>query len=120
MRATALSTLAQWCEGRLIGDDAVISRISTDSRENLEGALFVALKGERFDAHAFTAQAQANGAMALLVHTRIESPLPMILCADTEAALGEIAAGFASGRPATVLALTGRRSACRPPWLRPT
>jgi len=42
-----------------------------------------------------------------LVHTRIESPLPMILCADTEAALGEIAAGFASGRPATVLALTG-------------
>ena len=107
MRPVALSQLAQWCEGRMIGDDVVISRISTDSRENLDGALFVALKGERFDAHAFTAQAQANGAAALLVHTRIETTLPTILCADTEAALGEIAAGFATGRPATVLALTG-------------
>lgn len=102
-----LSQLALWCEGRLIGADRVIERISTDSREDLQHGLFVALKGERFDAHDFVAQAKANGAAALLVHRVVDTDLPHILCADTEEALGEIAAGLAKDRPAVVLALTG-------------
>ena len=107
MRTVELSQLAQWCEGRLLGDDLTISGISTDSRDNLHGALFVALRGERFDAHEFVAQAKANGAAALLTHRPVDSDLPTILCADTEEALGEIAAGFARSRSAVVLALTG-------------
>ena len=107
MRTVELSQLAQWCEGRLLGDDVPISGISTDSRDDLHGALFVALKGERFDAHEFVAQAKANGAAALLTHRPVDSDLPTILCADTEEALGEIAAGLARTRPAVVLALTG-------------
>lgn len=107
MRTVALSQLAQWCEGRLLGDDVSISRISTDSRDDLHGALFVALKGERFDAHEFVNQAKANGAAALLTHRPVDSDLPTILCADTEEALGEMAGGFAATRPAVVLALTG-------------
>ena len=62
MRPVLLSQLALWCEGRLIGDDVLIARISTDSRDALQHGLFVALKGERFDAHDFVAQAKANGA----------------------------------------------------------
>ena len=102
-----LSQLALWCEGRLIGADLVIECISTDSREDLQRGLFVALKGERFDAHDFVEQAKTNGAAALLVHRVVETDLPHILCADTEEALGEIAAGLAKDRPAVVLALTG-------------
>jgi UDP-N-acetylmuramoyl-tripeptide--D-alanyl-D-alanine ligase len=107
MRTVELSQLAQWCEGRLLGNDVSVSGISTDSRDDLHGALFVALKGERFDAHEFVAQAKANGAVALLTHRPVDSDLPTILCADTEEALGEIAAGLARTRPAVVLALTG-------------
>ena len=107
MRTVELSQLAHWCEGRLLGDDVPISGISTDSRDDLHGTLFVALKGERFDAHEFVTQAKANGAAALLTHRPVDSDLPTILCADTEEALGEIAAGLARTRPAVVLALTG-------------
>ena len=107
MRTVGLSQLAHWCEGRLLGDDVAIYGISTDSRDNLHGKLFVALKGERFDAHEFVAQAKTNGAAALLTHRPVDSDLPTILCADTEEALGEIAAGLARNRPAIVLALTG-------------
>jgi len=107
MRPVLLSQLALWCEGRLIGADLAIERISTDSREDLQRGLFVALRGERFDAHDFVEQAKANDAAALLVHRVVDTDLPHILCADTEEALGEIAAGLAKDRPAVVLALTG-------------
>jgi UDP-N-acetylmuramoyl-tripeptide--D-alanyl-D-alanine ligase len=107
MRTVMLSQLALWCEGRLIGEDVSIELISIDSRENMHQGLFVALKGERFDAHEFVDQAKANGACALLLHHLVDTDLPHILCADTEDALGEIAGGLAVGRPAVVLALTG-------------
>ena len=102
-----LSQLAQWCEGRLIGEDVSIDHISTDSRDVRENGLFVALKGERFDAHDFVLQAKASGAAALLLHRVVDTDLPHILCSDTEEALGEMAAGLSIGRPAVVLALTG-------------
>lgn len=102
-----LSQLALWCEGRLIGEDVSIEQISTDSRDVREHSLFVALKGERFDAHDFVLQAKASGAAALLLHRVVDTDLPHILCSDTEEALGEMAAGLSIGRPAVVLALTG-------------
>lgn len=107
MRMVMLSQLALWCEGRMIGKDVAIECVSIDSRENMHHGLFVALKGERFDAHEFVDQAKTNGASALLLHHKLETDLPHILCADTEEALGEIAGGLAVGRPAVVLALTG-------------
>jgi UDP-N-acetylmuramoyl-tripeptide--D-alanyl-D-alanine ligase len=102
-----LSQLAHWCEGRLMGEDVAIAHIRIDSREDLQQSLFVALHGERFDAHDFVAQAKVNGAVALLLHHPVDTDLPYILCADTEEALGEIAAGLAKERPAVVLGLTG-------------
>ncbi|MFM6987895.1 MAG: UDP-N-acetylmuramoyl-tripeptide--D-alanyl-D-alanine ligase, partial [Arenimonas sp.] len=107
MRTLMLSQVAQWCEGRLVGDDVAVARVSTDSREDQTGALFVALRGERFDAHEFAAQAADNGAAALLLHKPVPTALPHVLCADTEQALADIAAGIARGRPAVTLALTG-------------
>ena len=107
MRPVLLSQVASWCEGRHLGDDVEIRHVGTDTRTTGPGELFVALRGERFDAHDFIEQAQARGAAALLVHRAVESSLPQVLCADTEEALGELAAGVQKGRPAVVVALTG-------------
>jgi UDP-N-acetylmuramoyl-tripeptide--D-alanyl-D-alanine ligase len=107
LRPVALSQLAAWAEGRHLGADVRIEAVGTDSRKLPANALFVALRGENFDGHDFVAQAAANGASALLLHKDVETDLPRVLCADTEEALGEIAAGMQKGRPAAVVALTG-------------
>ena len=107
MRPIALSDVARWTEGRLIGADVTVTAISTDTRAIAPGALFVALRGERFDAHDFVAQAEAAGAAAVMVSRPVETALPQVHVADTEEALGELAAGLQQGRPAVVLALTG-------------
>lgn len=53
----------------LVGDGATpLARVHTDTRTLQAGDLFVALKGERFDANAFLPQAQASGAAAALAH----------------------------------------------------
>ena len=107
MRPVLLSTVAHWCEGRHLGDDVVIGAVSTDTRTIVPGSLFVALRGENFDAHDFVAEAQARGASALLLHRDVETDLPRVLCADTQEALGEFAAGMQQSRRAVVVALTG-------------
>lgn len=107
MRPVQLVDIARWTEGRLIGADATVTTISTDTRAIAPGALFVALRGERFDAHDFVAQAEAAGAAAVMVSRPVETTLPQVHVADTEEALGELAAGLQQGRPAVVLALTG-------------
>lgn len=107
MRPVPLSTIASWAEGRHLGAETTIAAVGIDSRKLAPGALFVALRGGNFDGHDFVAQAQANGAGALLLHRDVETTLPRVLCADTEEALGEIAAGMQKARPAVVVALTG-------------
>jgi len=107
VRPVRLSTIAHWCEGRHLGADVEVSAVSTDTRTITPGALFVALRGENYDAHDLVAEAQARGAAALLLHRDVATDLPRILCADTQEALGEFAAGVQKDRPAVVVALTG-------------
>ena len=107
MRPLMLSQVARWVEGRHLGDDVEITSVGTDTRTLAPGALFVALRGERNDGHALAAQALDAGAVALLVHHEVDSPLPQVLCADTQEALGELAAGLQQGRSAVVVAITG-------------
>ncbi len=107
MRPLMLSQVARWVEGRHLGDDVEFTSVATDTRTLAPGALFVALRGERQDGHALAAQALAAGAVAMLVHREVDSPLPQVLCADTEDALGELAAGLQQGRAAVVVAITG-------------
>ncbi|MDT8896353.1 UDP-N-acetylmuramoyl-tripeptide--D-alanyl-D-alanine ligase [Halomonas sp. I1] len=70
------------------GVDVALTSITTDTRRLAPGGLFVALRGERFDAHDFIAQARASGAAAALVERRQEDPLPQLEVADTRLALG--------------------------------
>ena len=95
--------------GRLIGDGAVpITEVCTDTRAIRKGCLFVALRGERFDAHDFIAQAIAAGAAAVLAERWVEGTrAPALLVADTRLAFGEIARGWRRRFELPVLAVTG-------------
>jgi UDP-N-acetylmuramoyl-tripeptide--D-alanyl-D-alanine ligase len=72
---------------------AAVDGLSTDTRTMAAGALFVALRGERFDANAFLPAAAAAGAAAAVVSSEVTAPpgLPRLLVADTLAALGAVA-----------------------------
>ena len=54
-----LSQLAAIAHGERQGSDVAIDEVTTDTRKVTAGCLFVALKGERFDAHDFAEQAKA-------------------------------------------------------------
>ena len=87
-------TAARAVDGRLLGGNVHFTRVATDSRALDPGDLFVALSGERFDGHAFVADAFAQGAAAALVASaRIEGLSgPLVAVADPLAALGRLAA----------------------------
>jgi UDP-N-acetylmuramoyl-tripeptide--D-alanyl-D-alanine ligase len=79
--------------GSLIGDPTTrVCGISTDSRSSLQGALFVALSGERFDGHDFVPQAAEQGAAAVLVERDVACSLPMVRVPSTLGALGALGA----------------------------
>src|SRR2546430_11208374 len=67
--------------------------VSTDTRHLAPGTLFVALQGERFDAHAFLAQAKAQGAAAAVVRrgTPAGDRLPFFQGARTPSPPGPLA-----------------------------
>jgi len=90
------------------GHDArAFSGVSTDSRTLAPGELFVALRGERFDAHEHIAEAERRGAVALVCSRQVDATVPVVTVDDTERALGVIAALHRSLFTGVVVALTG-------------
>lgn len=102
-----LSQLAEITRGELQGSDIAIDDVTSDTRKVTAGCLFVALKGERFDAHDFAEQAKAAGAGALLVSRPLACDLPQVVVKDTRLAFGELAAWVRQQVPTRVVALTG-------------
>ncbi|WP_322055198.1 UDP-N-acetylmuramoyl-tripeptide--D-alanyl-D-alanine ligase [Paraburkholderia bannensis] len=93
----------------VLGDEnATFERISTDSRTTGPGDLFVALKGDRFDAHDFLADVAARHVSAALVS---RSPgdwrVPALRVDDTRAALGALALGWRRRFAMPLVAVTG-------------
>lgn len=108
MITLSLSRLAEASGGELRGTDKNILAVSTDSRQPMsDGCLFVALSGERFDAHDFTVQAVKQGAAALLVERWQDLDVPQIRVADTRLALGVLGGLVRDASHAKVLAITG-------------
>ncbi len=108
MEKLKLSQIANWSSGRLVGDDAEIDNISLDSRQINKGTLFVAVKGDRFDAHDFVGQVAENGARALVCEKQVETDLPVIYVESTRKALLDIAREYRrSLKNLTVVGLTG-------------
>ena len=97
-------------QARLVGDGATpLLRVHTDSRSLQAGDLFVALRGERMDAHDFLPQVRAQGlAAAAIAHGGLEAlGLPGIEVPDTTQALGALAAGWRSMFGLPLIAVTG-------------
>jgi UDP-N-acetylmuramoyl-tripeptide--D-alanyl-D-alanine ligase len=85
--------------GRAVGaapvDDRPLRAIVTDTRTVQPGDCFVALRGERFDGHAFLTAAVAAGAAAVIVDraaAAVGLPVPALVVRDTLAAYGTLAA----------------------------
>lgn len=101
-----LSEIASALKGQLIGKDALITSVGTDSRSIAKSQLFVALKGERFDGHDFALQALSQGAAGVL----ISQPLPVesgVLVDDTREALGKLASYWRHKFDIPLAAVTG-------------
>lgn len=113
MSAAPMMTLGQahlWVPGsRLVGDAATpIGRVHTDTRTLAAGDLFVALKGERFDANDFLADAKAAGAVAAIAHGGLAAVgLAGLEVPDSLAALGALARGWRLQFDLPLVAVTG-------------
>ena len=109
MMMTLDQALAFLPGARLVGSGATaIERVHTDTRTLAAGDLFVALKGERFDANAFLPEAKAAGAAAAIAHGGLEAAgLPGLEVPDSLAALGALAAGWRSQFSLPLIAVTG-------------
>ena len=100
-------------QARVLGDGAVrIDRVHSDTRSVQPGDLFVALKGERFDANQFLGEAAAKGAVAVLCDATAEPALaacglPGMLVPDARAALGELARAWRQRLAGPLIAVTG-------------
>jgi UDP-N-acetylmuramoyl-tripeptide--D-alanyl-D-alanine ligase len=98
---------------KLVGDSSItFNRVHTDTRSLQTGDLFVALKGESFDAHDFLAQAKAKGSVAALAqHGLAANGLSGLEVADSKIALGLLAKNWrtylAQQKNIPVIAVTG-------------
>ncbi|WP_420821249.1 UDP-N-acetylmuramoyl-tripeptide--D-alanyl-D-alanine ligase [Ramlibacter rhizophilus] len=93
----------------LVGEGSTpVARVHTDTRTLQAGDLFVALRGERFDANDLLAQARAQGAAAVLAHRgRIPAGMSGVEVDDTRLALGQLAAAWRARFSLPLIAVTG-------------
>ena len=89
--------------------DKIISSVSTDTRTISEGALFIALKGEKFDGHKYIDVALNNGAICVVAEKTAEIPqdAPAILVDDTSQALLDLAGAYRREMRIPLVAVTG-------------
>jgi UDP-N-acetylmuramoyl-tripeptide--D-alanyl-D-alanine ligase len=76
--------------------DQAIKRFISDSRQVAAGDLFIALRGEKFDAHDFLSDVKAKGAMACLVSSveKLPQDFPAIVVKDTQEALQTLSSNW--------------------------
>lgn len=89
---STLATLQSAVPGARMTADAAFDGVSTDSRSVGAGNLFVALRGERFDAHDFLPQVAQHQVAAVVAEAVPQGlTVPALIVPDTRVALGQIA-----------------------------
>lgn len=107
MEQFLLSQAAEWTHGEARGE-AEITSVVKDTGEVAPGALFVAIKGERFDGHDFIEKAIAAGASAVMTSRKDESySVPALYVEDTRQAMLDLAGGYRDQFECPVVAITG-------------
>jgi UDP-N-acetylmuramoyl-tripeptide--D-alanyl-D-alanine ligase len=114
MAMMLLSEAADASAAALHGGDIPFDRVTTDTRAMPPRALFVALKGERFDGHDFILQAIGQGAVAAMVHRSwaasaeaARQSIPTLVVEDTRRSLGRLAQHWRQKFALPLVALTG-------------
>ncbi len=104
MIALTLDAVARAVDGVLAGGaepTGLVTGISTDSRSVVAGDLFVAIVGERVDAHDLAPDAIATGAVAVLASRELD--VPCVVVDDTVTALGRLAHHVLASLPGIVV-----------------
>ena len=101
-----LHQVAQYCQGVVHGNNVDWQQVSTDTRHLTAGALFIALRGEKFDGHDYLQEAAQKGAAAALTE-RASNALPSVVVENSRHALGLLAAAWADQFSLTRVAVTG-------------
>lgn len=114
MRAIDLQTLIQVTGAQSLSvKTETFSGIGTDSRTNLKGQLFIALKGDAFDAHQFLLKAAEQGATGLLIHEEndqvkeLMGKVTILKVPDTLVALQKLGTWARQQSLAKVVGITG-------------
>lgn len=113
-----LQQVASWLDhAQAVGFDAnspiAISRVHTDTRSIAPGDLFVALRGERFDANDFLAEAKSKGAVTAIAQgdsaaeKLAQAGLPGLLVADARLALAQLATLYRAQFALPLIGVTG-------------
>ncbi len=101
-----LQEIAEMTAGELHGENIQVDSVATDSRLVKSDQLFIAIKGDRFDAHDFVADL-AGKAGAALVNKKIDCDLPQVVVEDTLQALADLASAWRKKFKNPVIGLTG-------------
>lgn len=103
----SLAEVASAVGGVLSGPDRECGAVVTDTRAVTPGALFVALKGVRFDGHDFIPEASRLGASGVLGRIPAGFGLSTVVVPDVRHALGELAAYWRHKMAAKIVGITG-------------
>lgn len=107
MTGLTLSQMAQVYGGTLMYPDCHFQSVSIDSRHLDEGQLFVALRGERFDAHEFLPEVATRVSGMVVERPVKDINVPQWVVPDTTEALGQIALVNRKAFMGRVVAVTG-------------
>ncbi len=107
MIAGSLSEWAAAMDGELQGSDGHFFGVSTDSRSQARGALFFALRGERFDGADFLPAAVSRGASGAVLSQPLPEDVAQIIVRDTRGALADCARAWRKRFDIPVIGVTG-------------
>ena len=102
-----LASLAGVAGGVLHGANSPFGRVMSDSRSIGSRDLFVALRGERYDAHDFVADVAARGVAGALVNRLVSVHIAQVVVPDVLAGLTEFARVWRRDFPGAVVGITG-------------
>lgn len=86
--------------------EVTVTGVTSDSRKAAPGVVFVCIKGEKADGHAYASSAAENGCAAVIAEKDTGVKIPQLITPDTHAAYAKICANF-FGNPAEKMKLIG-------------
>ena len=112
MKNLSIENITKACRGTFHGDKSILSQevsgVVIDSRKVQPGYLFVAIDGERVNAHKFIPDTVKAGAMCVVSHEDLgETDFPYILVESTGQALLDIAKLYRDSFDMKVVGITG-------------